>query len=358
MGGLKQGAPAEALQVLEQVAEQTPASLWTTDRDLVFTWASGRGLVVPPSSIVGKTIVEFLGPEFAGQAPEIHHRAALEGRVSSYELRWKGFIFDIHVSPLRTATGEIVGVIGTAFEVTEREKTRALLEASQGELQRLARQLQTVREDEQRRISREIHDQLGSMLSLFRVQLTRLREKLSWRQRGARSMVDELLGDSAGLLTTVRRIAAELRPPVLENVQHVGLTAALRFVAEDMRRRTGLVVNVDLEFDESRVDRARAETAYHAVREALTNSLNHAEAVRAMVAGRILGDELRLEILDDGKGILPHLPGTAGGLGMTGIGERLRAWGGSAEVQADAGGGARVLLRLPLAPIPVEDSPS
>jgi len=351
-GGLEAASVEDALKFLEQVVVQTPASIWTVNPDLVFTWAAGLGLVVPASEIVGKTIVEFLGPEFEGSPAVLSHRGALEGKRSTYALRWGGHVFDIRVSPWRDAKGDIVGAIGFAVDATEREQNRTMLEASQAELQLLAQRLQSVREEEQKRISREIHDQLGSMLSLFRVELTRLRGKLTWRQRGLQESVDGLLDDAAGLLATVRRIAAELRPPVLQNVQYVGLGAVLRFVAEDIHRRTGFPVHLDLDIDESRVDPKRAETAYHVVREALNNVMIHAGAVRAVVTGLVEGDDLVLEVLDDGRGIAAPGPASMGGLGMLGIRERLRVWGGRVDVPTDAAGGARISIRLPLGPPP------
>jgi signal transduction histidine kinase len=336
--------------LLEQVAASLPASIWTTDRRLVFTWGGGLGLVVPVEQFLGKTIVEFLGPEHDASESVKAHFAALEGENRDYELVWKDWVFAIHVAPLRDVEGRIVGALGFGVEVTARRKAEERLAKSEAELRRLAQRLQVVREEEQTRISREIHDQLGSMLSLFRIELARVRNRLSWRQADVRSSLDGLLESSAEMLATVRRVAAELRPPVLETVGDLGFKALLEFVAEDIHRRTRFPVHLDVEVDETRIDPGRAETAYHVVREALNNVIAHAGAVRAMVTCRTAADELVLQILDDGRGM--HEPGstTARGLGLVGIRERLRAWGGSMELMAEPGGGTRVECRLPLAP--------
>lgn len=342
----------------DQLIGQVPASLWTTDDKLNFTWAAGGALRVRDTELVGKSLQEFLGPGDSTELAVRCHREALQGENRSYPFAWKHRHFEVHVAPLRTGGDRIEGVIGVAIDVTARRRDEREILDSREQLRVLAQRLQTVREEEQTRISREIHDQIGSNLSLVRLELTRVRDRLTWRQKDVLAIVEGLRKSVADILQDVRRIAAELRPTVLAGVRDLGLPTLLEFLAKDFYDRAQFPVHMDLDLDETRVDAARAETAYHVVREALSNVIQHAEAVRAVVTGRIDGDILAIQVMDDGKGMPADDHANPRTLGLLGIGERVRAWGGGVSLHSQAGAGTTLDIRIPLAPPGATGAPS
>ena len=249
---------------------------------------------------------------------------------------------------LAGASGEAVDAHVAAADGGAR-RVVVITPASDGDTwRRLVRDERAVREEEQKRISRELHDQLGADLSLLRMELARVLPHLRWTRRDVRDTVERMRDHAGGLLETVRRISRELRPAVLDHVEEVGLRAVLEFVAADVHRRTGLPVHLDAELDDRRVDAARAEAAYHVVREALTNVVRHAEATRAVVAARIAGEALVVQVMDDGRGAVADGAPPAG-VGRLAMHERVAPWGGDVVVEAAPGAGTTVTVRIPLA---------
>jgi PAS domain S-box-containing protein len=119
---------------LELLTEQVPAVLWSTDRDLRFTSSTGTGLAalgLQANEVVGTTLYEYFGTDDPTFLPIAANRRALRGESLSYEVEWAGRVFESQVKPLRDARGEIEGVIGVAFDVTERKRTEQRLRESE-----------------------------------------------------------------------------------------------------------------------------------------------------------------------------------------------------------------------------------
>jgi PAS domain S-box-containing protein len=105
--------------------ENMPAVLWTTDRNLRFTYSVGAGLKAlaqKPNHVVGKSLFEYFRTEDAEFMPIAAHRQALGGEAITYEMEWEKRIFESHVQPLRSREGEILGVVGVALDITDRQQ--------------------------------------------------------------------------------------------------------------------------------------------------------------------------------------------------------------------------------------------
>jgi signal transduction histidine kinase len=229
------------------------------------------------------------------------------------------------------------------------------LVTSQAELRRLSEELMRITEQERARISREIHDQIGGTISLLRVELSRLDARIGPRRSEERRIVRRLLDTVSDLLASIRRVAAELRPPVLENVAEFGLGPVLESMAGDFARRADLPIELDVAIGPGALDDARAEAVYHVVREALTNVVRHAQARRARVVARVEDGLLRVEVADDGVGIAPAVVDSSRGIGLLGIRERILAWGGDVTIRGEPGRGTTLEARIPLhGPAPVD----
>jgi signal transduction histidine kinase len=233
-------------------------------------------------------------------------------------------------------------------DVTERSREKRELEQSRRELRRLSANLVDAREEERRRIARELHDELGQRLTALKMELSALasptRRSARDRRVGAMlDMVDETVA-------SVRRIATELRPLMLDDL---GLNAAIEWLAAGWARRMGVGVSLRLAEDIPPVGDAAAIAVYRMVQEALTNVARHARATEVRVETRYDGDQFVLSVEDNGRGFPERSMYREGSHGLMGIRERAYILGGQLEIGQSPLGGGRLAVRLPLGPAPV-----
>ena len=230
-------------------------------------------------------------------------------------------------------------------DVTQRQaQTREQME-HRAALRRLAANVVEAREEERRRISRELHDELGQRLSALKLELSGLRpagarQPADARITGMLEMVDDTVA-------AVRRIAADLRPLMLDDL---GLNAAIEALARDVTRRMGIDVTVRLGDDDPPVDDGTAIAIYRMVQEALTNVGRHSQATEAHVELLPEQDELLLSVRDNGIGFPERSLHQEGRFGLLGIRERAIMLGGRLDVDNPPGGGGRIVVHLPLKP--------
>jgi signal transduction histidine kinase len=214
-----------------------------------------------------------------------------------------------------------------------------------GRLQRSLHRAVTVREEERRRLRRDIHDGLGPMLSATKMQLELARKLLATRPDSAAVILGELVDTQQVVITDVRRLVEGLRPPVLDQL---GLVPAIRERAHTLSDRsdddTGLTITVDAEADVEPLPAAVEVAAYRVVLEALTNVVRHAEATECRV--RLWrSDALLVEVTDNGRG-MPDL--LRPGVGIGSMRERASELGGSCMVTNNLHGGTVVRARFPI----------
>jgi two-component system, NarL family, sensor kinase len=212
------------------------------------------------------------------------------------------------------------------------------------EVERSRRQLVAGREEERRRLRRDLHDGLGPSVAGARLKVEAARSLAAGRPDAAASLLDELDADLAGLLEEVRRISRGLRPPALDEL---GLMPALRAQASNFTVQNGLDLRVEGPVELPPLPAAIEAAAYWIALEALTNVSRHSAATHCRVRVR-LGDGLEVEVEDDGVGIRPDTPR---GVGLTAMRERAAEVGGTFQVEPRSeagGGGTRVVAHLPL----------
>ena len=232
-------------------------------------------------------------------------------------------------------------------DVSVRERTRRELAQAREDLRELSVASRTAREQENSRISRELHDELGQ-------NLTSLTMDLAWLEANTAPDNAQFLKTLAGMrsvldstVAATRRISADLRPLMLDDL---GLLAALEWLAEETSRRHGF--QVDLAVDEASGSLAEplASQVYRIVQESLTNAGRHAAARSVRVALRTIGREVHLDVEDDGRGLGPEDLRKKGSFGLVGIRERVYILAGSVEIRGDAGQGTVIHVRLPIPP--------
>jgi signal transduction histidine kinase len=218
------------------------------------------------------------------------------------------------------------------------------LAADRTELRRLSNKLVLAQEDERRLISRELHDQIGQLITGIKIEVQNAEEsaRLSVEESSghlarARAMAEETL-------RAVRDLATGLRPAVLDQL---GLGPALQWQAREHTRLTGVPVTVQIYGELNELPEPHRTCVYRVVQEALTNSARHADArtVRLTVS-RSLGS-LRVAIEDDGRGLGPA-PVKSTGLGLVGIEERVSELGGLLEIDSAPGQGTAIRIELPI----------
>ena len=336
---------ADSEQMLRLSLEQIPAILWAVDREYRFTIVQGGGLRAvgaKPRAGEGRSLREFR--DDASRATRAVGRA-FEGESLSYLDEERGRTFDTRVEPLRDANGEIVGAICLALDVTERRRGEEELRASREELRRLAARMTHLQEEERRRIAHELHDELGQRLTALRIEAAVLPRKIGERCSAEVSQaVDSMLQLIDDTILTVRRVATELRPAILD---HFGLRSALEHELSQFEKRTGIRYELDISPDDVAADDARATTLYRIVQESLTNVTRHADATFVRVTVEEREDALVLEISDNGRGITEEEIASSLSLGLVGMRERALAHGGEATIRATPNGGTTVSVRLP-----------
>jgi signal transduction histidine kinase len=231
-------------------------------------------------------------------------------------------------------------------EIAERRVTEERLRESEENLRALAVHLQSVREEEQIRIAREIHDELGQALTGLKMDLTWLAGGLRPDQKTLLEKTSAMFRLIDGTIRSVRRIASGLRPEVLDEI---GLAAAISWQARDFQVRSGIRCNVELPPEGPALDPARSTAVFRIFQEVLTNVARHAHATRVDVRMSVAGDAMCLEVQDNGRGISEARIGSSKSLGFLGMRERVLPFNGTIEIQGQRGKGTAVTIRIPLA---------
>lgn len=223
------------------------------------------------------------------------------------------------------------------------QKAEERLAASEARLRQLASFLQTVREEERRRIARELHDELGQALTALRIDLGWLRGKCATDAGLVQERFASALGVVEQALASLRRISEDLRPAMLDSL---GLAAAVEHYVDQFTERTGLPCQLAMDREEYDLDEATATTVFRVVQEALTNVARHAGPCEVSVTITTTETELRLLISDTGRGI--EGPPAAKSFGLLGMGERVNMLGGQLAIDSEPGQGVRVAAQIPL----------
>lgn len=257
--------------------------------------------------------------------------------------RKDGSRMDVEVTGHRFALGGRTVQLLQAHDVTDRVRAERRLQESRETLRRFSARLQTAVESERARIAREIHDELGQALTGLRMSLAWMRGRLPGDEplREATQEMDGLIDET---LRTVRRLSTELRPGVLDAF---GLIAALEWLTRDSAQRTRIPCTfqppgADIEIEPP----DRAVHVFRVVQEALTNAARHGAPATTTVRVQEDGDDVIVQVDDDGRGFDVEAATRHVSLGIVGMRERAHLLGGTFDL-ASSSDGTRVSLRFP-----------
>ena len=207
------------------------------------------------------------------------------------------------------------------------------------------RQMHNPRAAEPKRISREIHDELGQNITATKIDLAWLRKRIDPSQTALLQKLTSMEAVADATLETVRRVSAELRPGILDAL---GLAAAVDWLVKDFQVRSEIECRVVIEPEEIEVAPNLATDVFRILQEALTNILRHAHASTVEVILKKTSTQIEMQVMDNGIGISEEKVSQADSLGFLGIRERLRTYGGVLRISGAPGKGTSVIAVIPI----------
>ena len=244
-------------------------------------------------------------------------------------------------------TGKLLALEGFIADMTEQKQAEEQLEHSRKQLSIHADHLHTLLEGERAEIAREIHDELGQILSALKMDLFWLDRKLPDKQDAVKEKIESMTRLIDSTIKAVERILATLRPAILDDM---GLTSAIEWLAEEFQSRTGIACEEILEpTPECLITDEKISTAlFRICQEAFTNVTRHARATRVEIILRTVGNMIELKVVDNGVGISKADIAKANSFGILGIRERVNLLGGKVNIAGRKGKGSVLRVRIPV----------
>ncbi|HEY9842549.1 MAG TPA: response regulator [Candidatus Obscuribacterales bacterium] len=252
-----------------------------------------------------------------------------------------------HQAVLEQRVGERTEALSRSVQALEAENAQRRaaedqLGQARDQLRALASRLLSIQEEQQKRISREIHDELGQAMTALKLDLGWLAAQLG-EQEVLQAKIARMIPLVSGTITTIQRICAELRPGILDDL---GLVAALEWLVQEFSERSGLSCRLDVEPEELDVPPELATTLFRICQEALTNVMRHAQARSVQIRLLCEDGEIRLRISDDGVGIPAGRAEHPMSLGLMGMRERVQPWNGQIQILGSPGQGTEIRVRI------------
>ena len=262
-----------------------------------------------------------------------------------------------HANPIRDEAGELIGAVNVLIDITDRIEAEKVLRGSRDELAKmvsertaqltkLSQHLLQVAEDEKAKLAAEVHDDLGSILTLLSLKLGDMGKRLADAAPELVAEHRDITGLARDLIDSQQRIVGSLRPVLLDSF---GLGLAARHHIEEWAKNTGLDVRVDLPTVLPKLDPALSLALFRVIQESLTNVAKHARASCVRVSLALDPSEIRLSIHDNGVGLSESKSQNPNSHGIIGMRERVARFGGRLSVgQCTDGRGTRVVSVVPV----------
>jgi len=323
---------------------------------VLFNRAAENVFRVPREHALGSPLERFLPQRFrAGHRAHVEHfgrTGVTSRRMGDVTTLW-GLRADGEEFPLEASISQ-AGEPGERYftvilrDITLRKQNEDMLLRQQAELRELSARVLEAREEEKTRIARELHDELGQLLTALKMDLSWIRERLP-REGELVSKADEMGQMLDQTVSATRRISADLRPLMLDDL---GLADAASWLVDDFARRSGIQCEMRMAGNGSLadIDKRVATAVYRAIQESLTNIARHSGASHAWVLLDLDDEKIEFEVEDDGRGIGTDDLAKTRSLGLKGMRERVAYFGGSLEVAAAPRGGTRIRGRVPAQP--------
>lgn len=337
------------------LADNVPALFSYVDREQRYRFVNKRYEELFERSdkeIVGLPMRDLLGPDGYHKVRPYVERA-LGGQSTSFEYelhlpKGRGHWFVTQYVPDRDAHGQVVGLFVLIADVTALKSTEALLRERERQLRDMGARLMQAQEEERRRISRDLHDDVMQRIGVLALQLYGLAGSMSPQDEALRSQVNACAVSAEQLTTDLQRMAHQLHPSVLE---YVGLETAMHDCVSEFAARTEISAEFIAQDVPQDISLDHATCLYRVLQEGLQNVQKHAKATTALVRLLGTGRGVELYVHDDGRGI-ENFEGEARrkGLGLTSMEERVRMLNGTFHIRTKPGDGTELHAWVPLEP--------
>ncbi len=219
------------------------------------------------------------------------------------------------------------------------------LQNSEEELRSLSIHLQNVREEERKTIAREIHDELGQILTVLRMDISWLKKRLKNDQSELQEKSNSIIKMIDNAIDAIRKISSDLRPGILDDL---GICAAIKWYAREIEKRGDINCSVTCIPDDILLEKHQTITIYRIYQEAMTNIIRHSRASDVSINLNLAGKTLKLEISDNGTGITDKEKNNPKSFGIIGIKERVKSCNGTFSILGKMNEGTRIEVELPV----------
>ena len=345
----------------EQIATAEQAALLELTQDSVFVidmegkvlfWSRGAEAMLgyTKGQAAGKISHDLLRTEFPQPLAEIRAELMRVGH-------WEGDLVKTAQDGRRIVVAgrwalqwgkrdEAPRVLVINSDITERKRGEESLVLQREQLRALAERLQSVREEDRKKVARDLHDQIGQILTSIKMDMTWVTRHLPKSEEQVLARLAESIQLINDGVKAVRTICSGLRPGVLDDL---GLAAAIEWQASEFTSRNGVPCEVSVPPVDLHLDGDRATATFRIFQECLTNVIRHAQAKSVRVALCQEDGDILLVVEDDGIGFNPSgLSNSLGSLGLLGMKERAQFCGGDVHISSSSGNGTTVTIRVPL----------
>jgi PAS domain S-box-containing protein len=315
---------------------------WNKAAEKLFGYSSNEA--------IGKHVSMLIPSDRLNEEPEISEKIKKGESVEHFETErvkkdGSRIFVSLTESPIKNIYGIIIGASKIARDITERKEAEEKLQTSYKKLRELASHLQNIREEERIQIARDIHDELGQQLTGLKMDFSWLIKKIAVEDNTIQEKINEMTRLIDETIVSVRRISANLRPNILDDL---GLVTALQWHSAEIEKRFDIKINFVSEFDVVEVPVATATGLFRIYQEALTNAVRHANARNVNSTLQMANNRIILQIQDDGKGMDIDNDLKKKSFGLLGIKERAFIMGGEYELKSEPGKGTHLLVSVPV----------
>jgi PAS domain S-box-containing protein len=347
---------AESLRRSEErsqaILRAIPDSMFLLDSALTYLDSQSRescGRVIPTAELIGRKMDDVLPPALAERFARSFQKARESGEVQlveyNFPLNEQTKYNEARIVPI--SDGRFLALVR---DITERKlaeetlrKTETELRNSNAEIRELAGRLMNAQEEERRRISRELHDDLNQKVASLSIRISIIKNKFGTNGL-LRNQLDGLQNLSVDIANGIRRLSHELHPAMLE---HLGLTSALKAYVDEFSRLEKIKVGLVVPDETEAIPQDIAVCLYRIAQESLRNIVKHAGVNQAQIKLTLDDRTIRLDVTDSGRGFDLASARSNGGLGLKSMEERVRLVQGSFGISTERGCGSRLEVAIP-----------
>ncbi|HKK40961.1 MAG TPA: PAS domain S-box protein, partial [Bacteroidales bacterium] len=335
----------ELLLRQEAILGTVPDIIMEINTDRIYTWANEAGYEFFGTDVIGKPVSHYsmnnsklnnkFKPLFDGSVQSMYIET--RQRRKDDEIRLLGWWY----RPLTDMSGNVTGAISSAMDLTEIKDYEIELERSKEQLEQLNKYLQNIREEERKRIARELHDELGQALTAVKIDLSAI-DHSAGTNADIHKRLHKVVSLVNNSLHTVKRLTFELRPHILDDL---GLLAALEWYTEEYSKRTG--INIALNMCAMPAFPSETELViFRIVQESLTNVIRHSKAKNINIECTNNNKKLELKIIDDGIGISFENLRSRKSFGLLNMKERAKEIGAVLRIESTQEQGTTIIMNI------------